>query len=63
MAAGGCSDGKEGRGMKAHLGIARICVKDIREEFTGAGHARHDQAVDVVTVDDKVVCNVHCIPL
>ena len=49
--------------MRAYLGIARICIKDIGEEFASAGHAGHDQAVDVVAVHDKVVGNVHRISL
>ena len=56
----GVRKGKEGR---QYLGIARVCVEDVGEEFAGAGHAGHDQAMDVVAVNDKVVGDVHGIPL
>ena len=45
------------------LSIARVCIEDIGEELARAGHAGHDQTVDVVAVDDKVVGKVHGIAL
>ena len=37
----------------AYLGISRIGVKHIAEEFAGHGHASDNQPVDVVRVDHK----------
>lgn len=34
-----------------YLSVSGICVKDVGEEFTGAGDASDDKAVDVVAVD------------
>lgn len=36
-----------------HLGVSRVGIKHVTEEFTGHGDACNDQSVDVVRVDDK----------
>ena len=36
-----------------HLGVSRIGIEYITEEFTGDSNAGNDQPVDVVRVDNK----------
>lgn len=46
-------EGLKRRKKEKYLCISRIRVKNIRKEFTGAGHARDDQPMNVKTIDNE----------
>jgi len=44
----------------SHLCIAGVCVKNVAEEFTGDCYSGDYEAVNVVTVDDKIPAGCLC---
>ena len=49
------------RGKWTHLGVSGISVENIREEFTGAGDARNDEAVYVIAIYNEEMGKVELI--